>query len=135
MWLSQLFTHVTRLLGFKVVLLGLFNGQGLGVAYETALKTIVSKADGSVSSPSASVAGSALAAAVSGSVEVQFRVTPGVEYIKAILVNGVVKGALLIGETDLEETFENLILDEINVHAMGITDLLDPDLDLESYFD
>ena len=39
---------------------------------------------------------------------------------------------MLIGDTDLEETFENLILSQIDVTGM---DLLDPDLDLEDYFD
>lgn len=33
----ELFAHVTRLLGFKVVVLGLFNGQGLGAACASAM--------------------------------------------------------------------------------------------------
>jgi NAD(P)H-nitrite reductase large subunit len=66
-------------------------------------------------------------------VEVQYRITPGVEYIKVVLVDGVVKGAMLIGDTDLEETFENLILDGIVVGAPGVADILSPDVDVEDY--
>ena len=41
---------------------------------------------------------------------------------------------MLIGDTDLEETFENLILNQIDVSRLGIK-ILDPELDLEDYFD
>lgn len=58
----------------------------------------------------------------------------GVEFIKIVLQNGRVVGAILIGETDLEETFENLILNQIDVSALG-EDLLNPDVDIEDYFD
>ena len=51
-----------------------------------------------------------------------------------MLHHGRVRGALLVGETDLEETFENLILNKLNVGAMGL-DLLDPTIDIEDYFD
>ena len=43
-------------------------------------------------------------------------------------------GALLIGDTDLEEVFENLILSALDVSAMGV-ELLDPSVDLEAFFD
>ena len=43
-------------------------------------------------------------------------------------------GALLIGETDLEETFENLILNQIDVSSLG-ENLINPDIDIEDYFD
>ena len=62
------------------------------------------------------------------------RVTPGIEYIKVVMRSGKVVGALLIGETDLEETFENLILNRIDVSHLG-GQLLNPDHDLEDYFD
>jgi hypothetical protein len=68
------------------------------------------------------------------SVEVWTRVTPGEEYIKLVVKNGKIVGALLIGDTDLEEVFENLILNELDVSRFG-ADLLDPDVDLEAYFD
>jgi NAD(P)H-nitrite reductase large subunit len=51
-----------------------------------------------------------------------------------VLQNGRIQGALLIGETDLEETFENLILNQIDVSPYG-EDLLDPNIDIEDYFD
>ena len=66
--------------------------------------------------------------------EVAIRYSPGQEYIKLVLVHGRVVGALLIGETDLEETFENLILNRIDVGHLG-SQLLDPEHDLEDYFD
>jgi NAD(P)H-nitrite reductase large subunit len=56
------------------------------------------------------------------------------EFIKLVLQNGRVVGAILIGETDLEETFENLILNQIDVSMLG-EDLLNPDIDIEDYFD
>ena len=43
-------------------------------------------------------------------------------------------GAVLVGETNLEETFENLIQDKIDVSHLEC-DLLDPDVDIEDYFD
>lgn len=95
----ELFGHVTQLFGFQVVLLGKFNGQGLGGAYEALIRT-----------------------------------TPGVEYIKYVLKGGRVHGAILIGETGLEETTENLILNGLDVSGYG-EGLLDPDVDIEDYFD
>ena len=58
----------------------------------------------------------------------------GLEYVKVIVQNGRVMGAVLIGETGLEETFENLILNQIDISQF---DLLDPRprVDLEDYFD
>lgn len=47
---------------------------------------------------------------------------------------GRVYGALLIGDTDLEETLENLILNRIDVSAFG-ENLINPDIDIEDYFD
>lgn len=95
----EIFTHVTKLFGFKVILLGLFNGQKLGNEYEILL-----------------------------------RVTKGKEYIKLILKDGRLQGAILIGETDLEEMCENLILNQLDLTPFG-DDLLNPDIDIEDYFD
>ena len=96
----ELFTHATKFFGFKVILLGLFNGQGLDV----------------------------------NDYEVLLRVTKGKEYVKVILKEGRMQGAILVGETDLEETFENLILNQLDLTSYG-EDLLDPDIDIEDYFD
>lgn len=95
----ELFTHVTSFFGFKVILLGLYNAQGLDTDYELLV-----------------------------------RVTQGTEYIKLVVKNGRVVGAMLIGETDLEEMCENLILNQINVTNL-MDDLLDPNIDIDDYFD
>lgn len=95
----ELFTHMTRFFGHKVILLGLFQGQGLGGDYEVLL-----------------------------------RVTRGQEYIKLVLKDGRMQGAVLIGETDLEEMCENLILDQLDLTDVA-DDLLNPDIDIEDYFD
>lgn len=95
----ELFTHCTTLFGYRVVLLGKYNGQGLGTNYEILLRT-----------------------------------TPQLEYIKFVLQNGRLQGAILIGETDLEEMCENLILDQIDLSPFG-DDILNPDIDIDDYFD
>lgn len=66
--------------------------------------------------------------------ELLIRCTEGVEYVKIVLYNGRVQGALFIGETDLEETFENLILNQIDVSSYG-ENLINPDIDIDDYFD
>ncbi|XP_055545605.1 pyridine nucleotide-disulfide oxidoreductase domain-containing protein 1 [Wyeomyia smithii] len=66
--------------------------------------------------------------------EVLLRMTPGLEYIKFVLVDGKLQGAMLIGETGLEETCENLILNQLDLTPYG-EDLLDPNIEIEDYFD
>ncbi len=51
-----------------------------------------------------------------------------------LLLNGRVQGAVLIGETDLEEVMENLILNQLDISQIK-DDLLNPDIDIEDYFD
>ena len=41
---------------------------------------------------------------------------------------------MLIGDTDLEETFENLILDGLDLSGYGAA-ILDPDVELDHVFD
>jgi small subunit ribosomal protein S18b len=96
----ELFTHVTSFFGFKVILLGLFNAQGLDKKH----------------------------------CELLVRVTEGQEYVKLVISNGRVVGAMLIGDSDLEEMCENLILNQIDVTNL-MDDLLDPNIDIEDYFD
>ena len=67
-------------------------------------------------------------------IELLVRTTPNDEYIKVILKNGRMQGAVLIGETDLEETFENLIMNETDLSFLG-EGLLDPNVDITDYFD
>ncbi|XP_067001513.2 pyridine nucleotide-disulfide oxidoreductase domain-containing protein 1 [Anabrus simplex] len=95
----ELFSHVTNFFGFKVVLLGLFNGQKLNGEYEILL-----------------------------------RVSRGMEYVKLVMRDGKLEGAVLIGETDLEEMCENLILDQLDLSIYG-EDLLNPEIDVDDYFD
>lgn len=53
---------------------------------------------------------------------------------QVVLLGGRVRGAMLIGDTGLEETFENLILSGTNVSDVG-ADLLSLDVDVEDFFD
>lgn len=66
--------------------------------------------------------------------ELVVRVTPSKEYVKVVLYEGRLFGAVLVGETDLEETFENLILNGLDLSHFG-ENLLHPDVELEDYFD
>ncbi|XP_015184260.1 PREDICTED: pyridine nucleotide-disulfide oxidoreductase domain-containing protein 1 [Polistes dominula] len=95
----ELFTHVTKFFDYKVVLIGLYNGQKLNQNYEILL-----------------------------------RMTKKEEYIKLILENGKLQGAVLIGDTNLEEMCENLVLNQIDLTPFG-DDILDPNIDIEDYFD
>lgn len=62
------------------------------------------------------------------------RVTNGREYIKLIVRDGRIQGAVLIGDTNLEGTIENLILDKIDITNIE-EGLLDPNIDIDDYFD
>lgn len=66
--------------------------------------------------------------------EALLRVTKDKEYIKYVLVDGRLHGAILIGDTGLEETTENLILNQLDLTPYG-DDILNPDIDIEDYFD
>jgi len=133
----ELFAHMTRFLGFKVVLLGLYNGQGLGAAYEAAVRLhIAGSGEGGASADSTAPPG--------GSVELHFRTTPGGEYVKLVLVGGRLVGALLVGDTGLEETMENLMMNRLPLDGAGtgdgagggsVLDLLNPAVDVDDYFD
>jgi len=69
-------------------------------------------------------------------VRVLVRFTPGKEYIKLVLRRRRVVGAMLVGDTDgLEETFENLMLNRLDLGDDLQHHLLDPDVDIDDYFD
>lgn len=95
----DLFTHMTCFFGFKVILIGLFNGQHLADRYEMLV-----------------------------------RVEEHQQYVKVIVRDGRLKGAILIGDTDLEETFENLIVNQLDISDIQES-LLESTVDLEDYFD
>jgi small subunit ribosomal protein S18b len=66
--------------------------------------------------------------------KILLKVEEGKHLIKLILKEGRVKGAVLIGDTGLEETIENLIISQLDVSRIE-DNLLDPDIDIEDYFD
>ena len=70
----------------------------------------------------------------SSAVEIWVRVTPGREYVKLTVWRGKLVGALLVGNTELEEVCENLILSALDISEVGVG-LLDPDIDIADYFD
>jgi NADPH-dependent 2,4-dienoyl-CoA reductase/sulfur reductase-like enzyme len=107
----ELFTHSTRFFGKKVILLGSYNGQKLRDEDENDI-AIYSRSTGE--DDDGDDASSA--------------------FVRVVLLRGKMVGAVLIGDTDLAETFENLILDQIDVGGFGAR-LLDPDIDLADYFD
>lgn len=55
-------------------------------------------------------------------------------YVRVVVLDGHVRGALLVGEVDKAETFENLILDGLDISRFG-AELVDPHFDIEDYFD
>ncbi|XP_061415822.1 pyridine nucleotide-disulfide oxidoreductase domain-containing protein 1 [Lethenteron reissneri] len=153
----DLFTHVTSFFGYKVILLGRFNGQGLA--------TRLNKDGGGGSSGNAGTGGggggdakvdgddggngngdggngngggdgSDAGAEVGGrsGQELLVRSSGTLEYVKVVLLDGRMAGAVLVGDTDLEETFHNLILNGTDLSPYG-EDLLHPDVDIEDYFD
>uniref|UniRef100_A0A7E4V9K3 Pyridine nucleotide-disulfide oxidoreductase domain-containing protein 1 n=1 Tax=Panagrellus redivivus TaxID=6233 RepID=A0A7E4V9K3_PANRE len=62
------------------------------------------------------------------------RCSPDDEYIKVLVKNDRVHGAVLIGDVTLAETFQNLILNQTDIRAVE-DDLLNPLFDLEDYYD
>ena len=53
---------------------------------------------------------------------------------QVLVRRGRVEGAMLIGDTDLEETFENLIMSRLDVTEQ-LDLILDPDVDIADYYD
>ena len=53
---------------------------------------------------------------------------------QVVLYQGRMVGAVLVGDTDLEETFENLILNALDLTPFR-EGLLDPTIDIEDFFD
>ncbi|GBM18432.1 Pyridine nucleotide-disulfide oxidoreductase domain-containing protein 1, partial [Araneus ventricosus] len=66
--------------------------------------------------------------------EIIVRSSERTEYVKVVMQDGRMQGAVLVGETDLEETFENLIHNGLDLSMYG-EDILNPDIDIEDYFD
>lgn len=67
-------------------------------------------------------------------IEVIVRINRYKDYIKLVLKDDKVIGAILVGDTNLEETIENLIYDQVDVSNIK-DQLLDDTIDIEDYFD
>lgn len=59
---------------------------------------------------------------------------PNGQFVRVLLHNHRMVGAVLIGETELEDAFENLILDGLDLSSYG-PDILDPDREIDNVFD
>ncbi|KAF1765049.1 hypothetical protein GCK72_005000 [Caenorhabditis remanei] len=66
--------------------------------------------------------------------KVVLRDTEEDKLVRCVVVNNVIVGALLIGETEMEETLENLILNKTDLEGISET-FLEPGVDLDDYFD
>ncbi|CAO4364348.1 unnamed protein product [Caenorhabditis nigoni] len=69
-----------------------------------------------------------------GTWKVVLRDTEEDKLVRCVVVNNVIVGALLIGETEMEETLENLILNKTDLEGIAET-FLEPGVDLDDYFD
>lgn len=126
----------------QVALLGRFNGQGLGPSVQDLISNHelqegpsgIGVEHGVTSTPECRHESIHIKRATSDSILILIRTTPGVEYVKVVLVGGRVRGAMLVGDTGLEETFENLILSETDVSHIG-DDMLTREVDIEDFFD
>lgn len=130
----DLFVHATQFFGYQVVLLGRFNAQGLGASIEEVVSSHALEVDASLSTLPQCHHESIHIKKGSSNIRVLIRTTPGLEYIKVILVDGRLRGAMLVGDTSLAETFENLILSATDVSRLG-DELLSRDVDIEDFFD
>ena len=121
----ELFTHVTRFFGMKVVLLGRYNGQGLEHEPEADFVSYTRVLERAAAAGGCCRPGAAAGAGDCSATEATF--------VRVLLLRGRMQGAVLIGDTDLEETFENLILNGLDLSSYG-PQLLDPEIDIEDYF-
>ena len=117
-----LFLHELHLMGEKVILMGLFNedrwrakqrerqqeeedGEGGGAEAMKVLMRVRAHGDGEAG-----------------------------HYVKVIMTGGRVQGCTLIGDTELEEVMENLIVNQLDISHLG-DDWLHADVDLQDFFD
>jgi len=137
----ELFHHATTAHGMPLTLLGAFSGQGLGAGAAAAVTHVVAGA------PRGGGGGAAGAAAppppppppgaAPPDVAVHVRAAPGDHFAQAVFAGGRVVGALLLGDTGLDETLENLALNRLPcVGADGaLLNILDADVDVDDFFD
>lgn len=103
----ELFAHVTWFMGAKVVLLGRHDGRGLPPGYT------VYEADGSEGGEGG----------------------PGSWARAVVSASGRLVGGVLVGETGLEEAYENLMLDGLDVGGVGGALVAGGGVDLADYYD
>lgn len=126
----ELFTHATRFLGKRIILLGVYNGQGLGD--EDAADMVSYSRIGSTNDGHHGGGGCCGKHTISDKSKQHHDGER--TFVRILLLRGRVIGAVLIGETGLEEALENLILDRLDVGMYGPS-LLDPDFELDHVFD
>jgi hypothetical protein len=127
----ELFAHSTTFFGLKVILLGSFNLQKFPNVEEKDVQILSRKSvltDDDDDDDVVSVDDD------EDEDDEDFLLAQKSTFIRCVTYKGKVVGACLIGETNLEETFENLIQDKIDVSHLG-AELLDPDIDIEDFFD
>eukprot|EP00903_Cladosiphon_okamuranus_P013090 g12210.t1 len=130
----DLFVHATQFFGHQVALLGRYNGQGLGAPIEDVVSSHALDVDNNVATPPRCHHEAIHIKSGTSHTRILIRTTPALEYIKVIVVNGRLRGALLVGDTSLAETFENLILSATDVSTLG-DELLSRDVDIGDFFD
>lgn len=177
----ELFTHATRFLGKRVILLGLYNGQGLDDEPDNDIVTYSKTTEvrprahrhacnacwltchtamigvehscylqGRLSYANTRAIGyncrSYKLPVITDLHETSILVAdqsnrmcmlvqgPDATFVRVLLLRSKLMGAVLIGNTDYEEVFENLILDGLDLSSFG-PDLLSSDIDLDQMFD
>lgn len=96
----EIFAHTTVLFEKRVVLLGRFDGEGVGDGFQ----------------------------------EYERVEEGGGEYVRVIVQNGRVRGAVLVGDVEYAEVYENLMMTQLDVGWLG-ADLVTKESGLEEYFD
>jgi pyridine nucleotide-disulfide oxidoreductase domain-containing protein 1 len=118
----ELFAHTTKFFNMKVVLLGNYHENDMK-KYENLIRMTPGKSSFSEERIVFPTFGNTSRSIILGE-----------EYIRVTTKDGRVHGCVFIGDTELEETFENLLLNQIDVSAYGES-LLDPNIDIADYFD
>ncbi|KAA8495594.1 Pyridine nucleotide-disulfide oxidoreductase domain-containing protein 1 [Porphyridium purpureum] len=126
----ELFAHATQFFGRRVVLLGLYGAQNLSsraymIKNERSVLDVEQMGGGEGEGKEGDNDGS-------GGDEEAEQKSPF--FVRVVLQDGVMRGALLVGETGREETYENLILSRFPVENFG-NQLVDPSFDLADIFD
>lgn len=96
------FAHSTSFFGYKLILIGRYNGQTRDS---------------------------------SDNLDVIVRVDPGKDYLKVIIKDDKIYGAVLVGDTGKEDMLENMILDGLRVDEALKDSLLNDTIDIDDWYD